>query len=835
MYFRRFLGTALRWPIRDVRVSEKTKELEQFWAKPLSQDFLSKKQQIGSKNEKQKKYILSMFPYPSGRLHIGHMRVYTISDATARYYRLNGFEVIHPIGWDSFGLPAENAARNQGVDSREWTLKNIETMREQLQKTQIQFDWDREISTCEPEFFRWTQWIFCKLYEKGLVKRVTAEVNWDPVDKTVLAAEQIDSEGKSWRSGAVAEKMKLRQWMIETPKYAKKLQEGLRKLAPQWGEVADIQANWIGKCDVWRFLFPLRDQENGKVLDEKIDIRIKDIFQISNAEFLIVNKNHSLVADKNFETPYISPIQVLNGVTGRYMPIIVVDENYKNEIEMFKDSRIGDFEKDKDLCEKFSIKPSGRVLKLNKNDIVELAAFGGYGGYETSRTLSDWVVSRQRAWGTPIPMIMREDGSAIAVEEKKLPVLGSQRGQTTDAGIFDTDTLDTFFDSAWYYLRYLDPKNGNELISPAAAQKMPVDVYVGGIEHAAVHMFFARFIAYFLNDLKILPENEPFIDLIPQGIVRGKTFIEKSTGKYLRAEEINENEMDQVETIYEKMSKSKNNGVDLAAILESDGVDMTRLRLLEAAAPRAPINWGESDLKGIKKLLDRIATITSEMVANQGKPFKSDKKIEEEIKEAYNFFVRNIGMCLEVLHLHNTALMRIQGFTNALKKIDAIYLANSPEGRNAVQSLIIMLQVFCPNIAAELWAGMCPEQGLVSQQSWPLVDFDAKIEFLLIVDGVSCGRPSLDRRNIEGFENDEIWRMAKENEHSEFLRLLEENGVTIEKKTVTSRNGFHVTLSLNLAGNKEENRKIIGNILDTLQAERRKKEKKIKKKKIASV
>ncbi|KAF1768247.1 hypothetical protein GCK72_000059 [Caenorhabditis remanei] len=834
--FRR-LGTALQWPLKETRISENTKLLETHWSDKLIKEFENGKLNP-SKNSK--KYILSMFPYPSGRLHIGHMRVYTISDATARYYRLNGYEVIHPIGWDSFGLPAENAARDKGVDPREWTVKNIETMKEQLVKTKILFDWEREISTCEPEFFRWTQWIFCKLFEHGLVKRTTAEVNWDPVDQTVLAAEQIDNEGRSWRSGATAEKKKLRQWMIETPKYAKRLQEGLRAMSEQWGEVADIQANWIGKCDVFRFILPVI----GTTDDEFIDLRIKDIFEISNAEFLILKKSHSMADKERKEFPYKLPFEVLNGVTGRQIPAIVVDDSYHPELESFQNSRVGNFQTDKELAEKFGIQEPKHKRNLTKNDIQEMAAFGGYGGYETSRTLTDWVVSRQRGWGTPIPMIQTDDGKRVATRLDRLPVLGTDRGQKVDRerfgeeGTFDSDTLDTFFDSAWYYFRYLDSKNSNELASKTSLEKMPVDVYVGGIEHAAVHMFFARFISYFLKDIRVIQTAEPFTDLIPQGIVRGKTFIEKSTGKYVSPEDVTTNSEGRVhlktdasveiDTVYEKMSKSKNNGVDLAAMLDSEGVDMTRLRLLEAAAPRAPINWGETDLKGIKKLLDRIATINSDVIESRcsSKIVDMDPKIEESIRETYNFFVRNVGMCLEILHLHNTALMRLQGFTNALKKIDPIYLANSPEGQRAVKSLVIMLQVFCPHVAAEMWSALYPSESLISAQPWPLVDSDAQIEFLLMIDSVSGGRPSVDRRLIEEMGGDELWRRAEHTEHSEILRIMKEEGMVLRDHRVTKRRGFHVTLSCGVEGDKEENRKKIGKILDRIQAERRKLDKK---------
>ncbi|UMM10102.1 hypothetical protein L5515_000026 [Caenorhabditis briggsae] len=821
------------------------KSLEESWSKKLMEHFENQKTIPCRLNEK--KYILSMFPYPSGRLHIGHMRVYTISDATARYYRLNGYRVIHPIGWDSFGLPAENAARNNGVDPREWTIQNIETMRRQLKATQIQFDWNREISTCEPEFYRWTQWIFCRLFENGLVRRTQAEVNWDPIDQTVLAAEQIDNEGRSWRSGAVAEKKKLSQWMIETPKYAKRLQEGLRKMSEQWGEVADIQANWIGKCDVFRFMLPVIGTEN-----EFIDLRIRDIFEISNAEFLVLKRTHPMADKTQEQFPYKLPFEVLNGVTGRRIPAIVVDDDYLPDTEFFLNSRIGNFKTDKELAEKFRVQEPKLKRVLTKNDIQEMAAFGGYGGYETSRTLTDWVVSRQRAWGTPIPMIQTENGRRAAAKLEKLPVLGTDRGQKVDekrfetAGTFDSDTLDTFFDSSWYYLRYLDPKNASKLADDVFLKEMPVDVYVGGIEHAAVHMFFARFVSYFLNDIGVIPTAEPFTDLIPQGIVRGRTFIEKSSGKYLSPDDVEysddqksirlkSNPTVEVESIYEKMSKSKNNGVDLVELLTTDGIDLTRLRILEAAAPRAPINWGETDLKGAKKLLDRIATMTSDVIKSRvaSSEFKKDPNIDSQIKETYNFFVRNVGMCLEVLHLHNTALMRLQGFTNALKKIDPVYLANSEEGIRAVRSLIIMLQVFCPHVAAEMWTALEPDSGLILTQNWPEIDADADVEFLLMIDGVSGGRPSVGRQKIENLRLEDLWKRAELNEHSDILKMIKADGIVLKDHRFSARKGFHVTLVCNTEGDKDENRKKIGKILDRIQAEKRKSDKKKKAKKAA--
>lgn len=767
-----------------------------------------------------------MFPYPSGRLHLGHMRVYTISDVTARFYRLNGYRVIHPIGWDSFGLPAENAARERGVDPREWTVKNIETMRHQLLKTGVLFDWEREISTCSPDFFKWTQWLFCKLHEHGMLKRIVAEVNWDPVDQTVLAAEQIDSEGRSWRSGAKAEKRKLKQWMIETPKYAKRLSDGLNALSAQWGEVADIQQNWIGPCDVYRFIFPVRNTTSGKVLEETLDLRIHEPTRIADASFIVLKPGHPL-AEKDKKTPYRLPLEILNGVTGQWIPVVVADDEHK----CYLDARVGDAD-DVALVKQFDIAPRRPLDTLNKNDVLEMAAFGGYGGYLTSRSLQDWVVSRQRRWGTPIPMIIGKNPGPVPPEQ--LPVLNGSQLQDVDQ-----DTLDTFFDSSWYWLRYLDP-NSDRIVSEEALADLPVDVYVGGIEHAAVHMFFARFMAYFMNDLGIIPIKEPFTDVIPQGVVRGRTMVEKSTGRYLKADDVTENdgkwtlkngqergngeEEEEVEVSFVKMSKSKSNGVDPEDVLQRDGIDMSRLQLLDAAAPRAPINWGESDLKGLRKWLDRMGGLVYE-VSKAQKTAKVDAKKRAEMKENYNFFVRNVTMCLEVLHLHNTALARLKGYTNALKKFNPEDLASCEEGRRCVRALVLMLQVFAPHTAAELWEQL----GELEQQSWPKIDEDAPIDFMIYVNQVSCGRWSVDRRELEHLSLEQAMERAKQKEHADFMALFNKSGLVTKNTVLDTKPGLYVSIQMSLEGCKEANGKVISKMLDTVQAQRRKASKKVRK------
>uniref|UniRef100_A0A0N5A586 leucine--tRNA ligase n=1 Tax=Parastrongyloides trichosuri TaxID=131310 RepID=A0A0N5A586_PARTI len=853
----KYTSTYLQWPLKENKeLSSNLKNIENHW-KEIGQSRVVPKKKIS-----QSKYILSMFPYPSGNLHMGHMRVYTISDALARYYSLQGFNIIHPMGWDAFGLPAENAAIERGIDSKKWTFDNINVMREQLKKTGIIFDWDREIFTCDPSFYKWTQWIFLKLSEAGLVRRSMSEVNWDPIDKTVLAAEQIDNEGRSWRSGAIAEKKKLRQWVIETTKYAKKLKDGLELIKSDWNEVADIQSNWIGICDVYKFNLPLKNFD-GTLMDESLDLRIKNALDIEKGQFVIIGKDHQLVKDygENTNDKYyvLKKIVTMNVVTGKRMPIVV--ENYNdNTPEMFFNARLGGellSNEDKEISNLLNLSfPETKVRKLLLSDVQEIAAFGGYGGYQTSRTLQDWVVSRQRKWGTPIPMLISKNDEKIykRVPYNNLPIEGHQQGisLTNDDWILESDTLDTFFDSSWYFLRYLDVTNDNLPVSfDETVRNMPIDVYVGGIEHAAVHLFFARFISHFLKDIGISNCREPFQRLLPQGIVKGKTFVIPETNKHVRKENVIENNKKiydketgkELNIVFEKMSKSKHNGVDPLNVLENDGIDLTRLQLLSSAAPKSSINWGDSDLKGLIRWIDRMAHVINIYINARKEgglfdPSKVNEKIEKELRDVYNFHIRTITMCLEDLHLHNTAITKLIGLVNVLKKVNPKYIVNSPEYERCLHAIIIILQVFAPHISQELWSSLKNVDALnihmwdknldVRYQKWPEIDKDCLVDVYVYACNINCGRVFAPRQEIEQLKDDDIFKNTSQVWHSTLFNEFKNNGHIIKDYTIKRKEGRFYTINLNFKTDTTERN--IKDLLD-LVSKRRNTSHKIEKRK----
>ena len=612
-------------------------------------------------------YMLPMFPYPSGNLHMGHVRVYTLSDCLARFYRMRGFDVLHPIGWDAFGLPAENAAFERDVEPQAWTEQNIAQMRAQLGDLGMSFDWGRELRTCDPEYYRWTQWLFLKLHAKGLVYRKNSPVFWDPVDKTVLANEQVDSEGRSWRSGAVAETRDLTQWYIRTTALADALDDGLGELSGRWPEeVLRMQRSWIGRSEGATLRFSVA--VDGAVAAEPLVVFTTRPETVAGVTFVAVSPDHPLARGGSDgvlaeeEERALAGVVATNPITGAAVPVYVADHVVADVGTGVVMGVPAHDERDASFAVRHGI-PARRVLKPSDGAaaveataaaatapdgepvwsgrdgsvvnsgaeltglgiaeaaarVVELARASDAGDRTTRYRLRDWLVSRQRYWGAPVPMVHCDSCGAVPVPLDELPVAlppmdpkslrpGSSSGDGEEESTLsplarapeewritpcpscggdaerDADTLDTFVDSSWYYLRYTDPKwNGGEEPWREGAvdrwMKDGVDLYIGGIEHATMHLLYARFIGHFLADEGLIPQSarEPFHRVLAQGMVLGRTYRDPEDGRILRPEELDAAEEvggggaaegvqrvkssgDLVHSTWEKMSKSKYNG-----------------------------------------------------------------------------------------------------------------------------------------------------------------------------------------------------------------------------------------------------------------------------------
>ncbi|XP_039275839.1 probable leucine--tRNA ligase, mitochondrial [Nilaparvata lugens] len=691
---------------------------------------------------REKCYVLSMFPYPSGKLHIGHVRVYTISDSIARFHRMQGKNVFHPMGWDAFGLPAENAAIERGVSAESWTRENIKTMRDQLMDLECSFDWDRELATCHPGYYKFTQDIFLRMYHSGLVHQKESLVNWDPVDKTVLADEQVDENGISWRSGAKVEKKPLRQWFIRSTKFAKSLYDGLDSpILENWRDITKIQKHWIGECNGTVIDFPISSTEG----DDTLSVWTDKAEHISRAKFIVLAPGSLLDRKYPGELNRKLDIEAVNPFNGEKLPIYVagkLDEEDTNEQPECKLGIPDASASDRDYARLFGL-PVDEASPLLADDleardsICARAAAEGFGGHLVSANLRDWLISRQRHWGTPIPIIHCGQCGHQPVPFDQLPVLlpvdreparikewaaakcpklagipdasASDRdyarlfglpvdeasplladdleardsicaravaegfgGHLVSANLRDwlisrqrhwgtpipiihcgqcghqpvpfdqlpvllpvdreparikewaaakcpkcgsdatreTDTMDTFVDSSWYYLRYTDPRNQEMAFDKEKANKLaPVDIYVGGKEHAALHLYYARFVSHFLHSIGWLKEKEPFKRMLVQGIVMGKTFRVKGTGRFITEEEVEKVGKKLVEKgtgaavvqTWEKMSKSKHNGVDPKQMLNDYGVDSTRLLTLADVSPTSNRNWNSQSKTLVEK------------------------------------------------------------------------------------------------------------------------------------------------------------------------------------------------------------------------------------------
>lgn len=776
-------------------------EIEEKWQKTWIELGLDK---TPLDSDKPKFYALSMFPYPSGSLHMGHVRNYTITDVIARLKRMQGYRVLHPMGWDAFGLPAENAAIDRGIAPAKWTYQNIAQMRQQLQRLGLSIDWDKELATCSPDYYKWTQWIFLQFLQAGLAYQKEAAVNWDPIDQTVLANEQVDSEGRSWRSGAIVERKLLRQWFLKITDYAEELLTDLDKL-PGWPDrVKLMQANWIGKSTGAYLEFPIVG------MGEKIGVYTTRPDTVYGVTYVVLAPEHPLT--KQVTTPeqqaavtaFVQEVtnqselertaedkpkrgiptggKVINPFTKEEIPIWIADYvlyEYGTGAVMgvpAHDVRDFKFAKEQNLPIKVVIAPpedAGNIPALQtayteagiminsaefdgtpsvagKQAVVEYAEKQGFGKARVQYRLRDWLISRQRYWGAPIPVIHCPNCGIVAVPDEDLPVHlpedvefsgrgGSPLSQLESfvnvpcptcgtPAKRETDTMDTFIDSSWYFLRYPDAKNTQHVFDPAITNDwMSVDQYVGGIEHAILHLLYSRFFTKVLRDRNLLNFDEPFQRLLTQGMVQGLTYKNPVTGKYIPSAQVdpaNPRDPETGETLqifYEKMSKSKYNGIDPEQVLAKYGADTARMFILFKAPPEKDLEWEDADVEGQFRFLNRVWRLVTEFVSNNAINCVATgelSKAEKELRRYIHTAIKEVTEDLEGDYQFNTAISELMKLSNALADANCKDSVIYAEG---IQTLVMLLSPFAPHITDELWH-LLGNSDSVHIQSWQKFD-----------------------------------------------------------------------------------------------------------------
>ncbi|WP_019508964.1 leucine--tRNA ligase [Pleurocapsa sp. PCC 7319] len=787
-------------------------EIEQKWQQQWQESGID---QTPEKNDQPKFYALSMFPYPSGNLHMGHVRNYVITDVIARLKRMQGYRVLHPMGWDAFGLPAENAAIDRGVPPAKWTYQNIAQMRSQLKQLGLSIDWDREVATCSADYYKWTQWLFLQFLDAGLAYQKEAAVNWDPIDQTVLANEQVDNEGRSWRSGAIVERKLLKQWFFKITDYAEKLLQDLEQLEGWPERVKTMQANWIGKSVGAYLEFPIVGR------DDKIAVFTTRPDTVYGVTYVVLAPEHPLTPEvttaeqKEAVSAFIEEIKgqseiertaedkpkrgiltggkAINPFNGEEVPILIADYvlyEYGTGAVMgvpAHDVRDFKFATEKGLPIKTVIIPNdadvgaidqsplpnaytepgimvnsgqfdGTSSVEGKTKVIEYAERQGYGKARVQYRLRDWLISRQRYWGCPIPVIHCSDCGTIPVPDKDLPVElpesvelsrrgGSPLAQLEDwinvdcpccgkAAKRETDTMDTFIDSSWYFLRYSDANNTDIVFDKDKVNNwMPVDQYVGGIEHAILHLLYSRFFTKVLRDRGLLNFDEPFERLLTQGMVQGITYKNPKTNKYIPAADINPDDPkdpetgDKLDVFFEKMSKSKYNGVSLEQGLSKYGVDTARMFILFKAPPEKDLEWDDADVEGQFRFLNRVWALVTSYDANQvTKSSEELSKAEKDLRRAIHTAIKEISEDLNGDYQFNTAVSELMKLSNALKDSKCV---KSPVYKEGIETLVLLLAPFAPHIAEELWSHLGNAES-VHHQQWREVDSSA-----LVVDEIT--------------------------------------------------------------------------------------------------
>ena len=778
----------------------KPSDIEGKWQKIWEDDNLYNTDEQAS--NKEKFYALSMFPYPSGNLHMGHVRNYVITDLIARFQRFQGKVVLHPMGWDAFGLPAENAAIERGINPDKWTKQNIAHMKSQLKLLGLSVDWDREFATCDENYYVWTQFLFLELHKAGLVYQKESEVNWDPIDNTVLANEQVDSEGKSWRSGAIVEKKLLTQWFLKITDYAEELLQDLEKLN-EWPErVKIMQENWIGKSIGTNINFKIKEFKK-----EKIQVFTTRPDTLYGVTYLAISVNHPLIKNIS-DNKILSKLEnlkiylqeskdkdqkkigiptnliAINPVNSKEIPIwiasYVLDEYGTGAVMGVPAHDERDFEfaklnsidikqviiKDKDkstseLTNAFT--DNGFLINSNnfdglnnsdaKKQISEHGERNGWAENKIQFRLRDWLISRQRYWGCPIPIIKCTNCGSVPVNKKDIPVklpneikissnkinsLGSNKSwiNTTcpkcgNLASRETDTMDTFMCSSWYFLRYPSSKS---LTKPFEKEKinkwLPVDQYVGGVEHAILHLLYARFLTKALRDNNLFDIDEPFKRLLTQGMVQSAAYKNSITGKYISPTDIKDitnpkdpKDNSKLEVLFEKMSKSKYNGIDPESVIKKYGADTARMFILFKAPPEKDLEWGDSDVEGQYRFLCRIWKLFLDYSNNDisHEANKLKKENESSLLKSINIAIKEISNDIKN-NQFNTAISELMKFYNSISS--NLNHVSKDLRREALMKFCILLAPFAPHISDEIWH-LIGNSKSVHLEKWPVFDEDA--------------------------------------------------------------------------------------------------------------
>ena len=731
---------------------------------------------------KEKYYCLSMFPYPSGQLHMGHVRNYSIGDVLSRFMRMQGKNVLQPMGWDAFGLPAENAAMKHKVAPGKWTRENIAYMRDQLKRLGFGYDWDREIATCEPEYYRWEQWLFTRLFEKGVVYKKNAIVNWDPVDQTVLANEQVIN-GRGWRSDALVERKEIPQWFLKITDYAEELLQGIDQLDGWPEQVRTMQKNWIGRSEGAEISFAVVDSdevsgETVKVFTTRPDTLMGVTYVAVAAEHplcLKMAENNSQLQTFIAEAKVMSTaeadmetmekkgmdigLKVIHPITGEQIPVYTANFVLMGYGEGAVMSVPAHDQRDYEFAQKYGL-PIKQVIApddaatpcdlaqqafTEKGVLVNSSEFDGLSSQEAMSKipeslekinkgnkrvqyrLRDWGVSRQRYWGAPIPIINCPDCGSLPVPEADLPVIlpvdvvltgeGSPiksmpefyQCQCPKCGADaerETDTFDTFMESSWYYARYCSADNDKAMLDDRAKYWGPVDQYVGGIEHAILHLLYSRFFHKLMRDEGLVEGDEPFKNLLTQGMVL-------KDGA--------------------KMSKSKGNTVDPQGIIDKYGADTARLFMMYAAPPEQSLEWSDSGVEGQFKFLKRLWKTVTEHIDGGAVAALNAEQLDKDCKKLHHKLHQTISAVEDDIgrrHTFNTAIAKVRELLNMMDKMSET-LNKSEQGRALKQTVLddvlLMLSPIVPHICHQLWQLMGHDSVIVNEL-WPQVDESALVE-----------------------------------------------------------------------------------------------------------